>query len=86
MEYDGFSIAAGQRLFGEGMSSVDAGQWALAMTKTGKGDNLTCTMPVTDLSATTWDRERADPLLEAISGDDTASITKKQCTPNGVPR
>lgn len=72
--------------FGEGMGAIDASRWALAMTKTGSGDNLTCTMPVTDLSANTWDRDRADPLFEAIIDDKTDAITKKQCTPNGVVR
>ncbi len=72
--------------FGEGMSSVDASRWALAMTRTSNGDNLTCTMPVTDLSASTWDRDRADPLFQAIIDDDTGAITKQQCTPNGIVR
>ncbi|WP_148614044.1 LCP family protein [Nocardioides rubriscoriae] len=72
--------------FGEGMSSIDASRWALAMTRTGSGDNLTCTMPVTDLSASTWDRDRADPLFKAIIDDDTSAITKQQCTPNGIVR
>ncbi len=35
----------------------------------------TCTMPVTDLSATTWDRDRADPLFQAIIDDQTDDIT-----------
>ncbi|QCW50249.1 LytR family transcriptional regulator [Nocardioides dongxiaopingii] len=72
--------------FGEGTSSIDAGRWALAMTKTGTGDNLTCTMPVTSPSAETWDRDRADPLFQAIIDDSTGDITKAQCTPNGIPR
>lgn len=72
--------------FGEGMSVIDASRWALAMTRTGSGDNLTCTMPVTDSSASTWDRDRADPLFKAIIDDDTSAITKQQCTPNGVAR
>lgn len=70
--------------FGDGMGAIDASRWALAMTRTGSGDNLTCTMPVTDLSANTWDRDRADPLFEAIIDDRTDAITKNQCTPNGV--
>ncbi|MDO9456955.1 LCP family protein [Nocardioides sp.] len=72
--------------FGEGMSSLDASRWALAMSKSGGTDNLTCTMPVTDGSAETWDRDRADPLFAAIIDDDTDKITKKQCTPNGIVR
>jgi LCP family protein required for cell wall assembly len=72
--------------FGDGTSSLDASRWALAMSRTGQGDNLTCTMPVTDLSAETWDRDRADPLFEAIIDDRTDDITKEQCTPNGIVR
>ena len=54
------------------------------MTRTGSGDNLTCTMPVTDGTAETWDRDRADPMFAAIIDDKTDEITKAQCTPNGV--
>lgn len=71
-------------VFGEGTSAIDASRWALAMTRTGTGDNLTCTMPVTDGSAETWDRERADPMFAAIIDDQTDQITPQQCTPNGV--
>ena len=70
--------------FGDGMSSIDASRWALAMSRTSGGGNLTCTMPVTDSSATTWDRERADPMFEAIIADRTDDITRQQCTPNGI--
>ncbi|MEO9325934.1 LCP family protein [Nocardioides sp. C4-1] len=70
--------------FGDGMSAIDAGRWALAMSRTGTGGNRTCTMPVTDLSATTWDRDRADPLFQAIIDNDTDKITNEQCTPNGI--
>jgi len=67
--------------FGEGTSKLDAGRWALAMTKV----ELTCTMPVTDLTAHHWDRDLADPLFSAIIEDETDKITKEQCTPNGRP-
>ncbi len=70
--------------FGEGMSTLDAGRWALAMSETSGGDAKTCTVPVTDGSATQWDRQRADPLFEAIQDDDTDKITKEQCTPAGI--
>ena len=72
--------------FGDGMSAIGASRWALAMSKTNSGDNLTCTMPVTDGSANTWDRDRADPMFQAIIDDQTGDITKAQCTPNGVAR
>ncbi|GAA5150937.1 hypothetical protein GCM10023340_29010 [Nocardioides marinquilinus] len=71
--------------FGEGMSAIGASKWAYAMTKTGSGDNRTCTVPVTDLSANSWNRELADPLFQAIADDDTEAITDEQCTPNGIP-
>ncbi len=66
--------------FGEGTSKLDASRWAWAMTKV----ELTCTVPVTDTSAETWDRTRADPLFAAIGDDATDRITKKQCTGNGI--
>lgn len=70
--------------FGEGMSTLDAGRWALAMSATSSGEAKTCTVPVTDGSATQWDRDRADPLFEAIQDDETDKITKEQCTPAGI--
>lgn len=70
--------------FGEGTSAIDASRWALAMSRTSSGGNRTCTMPVTSGSAEEWDRERADPLLQAIADDETDRITNEQCTPNGV--
>lgn len=72
--------------FGDGTNMLDAGRWALAMTRTGSGDNLTCTMPVTSSSAETWDMDRAQPLLDAIIEDRTEDITRDQCTPSGVAR
>ena len=70
--------------FGDGMSTLDAGRWALAMSQTSGGDAKTCTVPVTDGSATQWDRDRADPLFEAIQDDETDKITREQCTPAGI--
>ncbi|WP_341927632.1 LCP family protein [Nocardioides psychrotolerans] len=70
--------------FGESTSTVDAGKWALAMTKVGGADGLTCTMPVTDGSAETWDRDRAEVIFTAFIEDKTDLITKKQCTPTGL--
>lgn len=72
--------------FGDGTNMLDAGRWALAMTRTGSGDNLTCTMPVTSSSAETWDMDRAQPLLDAIIEDRTDDITRDQCTASGVAR
>lgn len=69
--------------FGEGTGQVDVARWALALGKIGDG-GLTCTMPVTDGSANTVDRERADPLFDAIIEDRTDDITKEQCPAAGV--
>ncbi|RHW28727.1 LytR family transcriptional regulator [Nocardioides immobilis] len=69
--------------FGEGTGQTDVGRWALAIGGIGDG-GLTCTMPVTDGSANTIDRDRADPLFDAIIEDRTDDITKKQCTAAGV--
>lgn len=71
--------------FGEDTSTLDAGRWALAMTKVGGKDGRTCTMPVTDGSAETWDRDRADPLFATFIEDRTDDITDAQCTPSGLP-
>jgi hypothetical protein len=70
--------------FGEGMGMTGAGRWALGMSQTSGGDGRTCTMPVTDGSATEWDAERAEPLLAAIIDDQTDQITAEQCTPAGI--
>lgn len=70
--------------FGDGTGKFDAAKWALAMTKVDGTDGLTCTMPVTDLSANNWDMDRAGPLFDAIKEDRTDDITKKQCTPSGI--
>lgn len=69
--------------FGEGTSQFDVGRWALSMTRIGEG--RTCTMPVTDGSATVMDTARAEPLFQAIIEDRTEDITKDQCTAAGVP-
>ncbi len=70
--------------FGESTSTIDAGKWALAMTKVGGPDGRTCTMPVTDGSAETWDRDRAEPIFATFIEDRTDDITNKQCTPTGL--
>lgn len=72
--------------FGETTNAVDAGRWALAMSRVGGDDGLTCTMPVTDGSATTLDTDRGGPLFDAIIEDRTDDITRAQCTATGVPQ
>jgi len=69
--------------FGEGTGPIAIGRWALAISSVGD-DGLTCTMPVTDGSATVLDEDRGRPLFDAIIEDRTDDITKKQCTTAGV--
>ncbi|WP_121255201.1 LCP family protein [Nocardioides ferulae] len=66
--------------FGEGTGPVRAGLWAMAMSK----GELTCTMPVTDGSATTWDPERAPALFDKIIADETDDVGKRLCTATGL--
>lgn len=72
-------------VFGEGTGPFDVVEWALAMSRVGGDNSLTCTMPVTDGSATTMDTGRAEPLFDAIIEDRSDDITREQCTPAGVP-
>jgi LCP family protein required for cell wall assembly len=72
-------------VFGEGTGPFDVLEWALAMSRIGGNDSRTCTMPVTDGSATTMDTTRAEPLFDAIIEDRSDDITRKQCTAAGVP-
>ncbi len=71
--------------FGEGTGPFDVMEWALAMSRVGGDNSLTCTMPVTDGSATTMDTSRAEALFDAVIEDRTDDITPQQCTPAGVP-
>jgi LCP family protein required for cell wall assembly len=71
--------------FGEDTSTLDAGRWALAMTRVGGENGRTCTMPVTDGSATSWDRDRAEPIFRAFIEDSTDDISDAQCTASGLP-
>lgn len=66
--------------FGEGMGPVDAGQWALAMTDTGKS----CTVPLASADAT-WDDERSKRLFDTVIEDRTGDITADICTASGLP-
>ncbi|TNM42718.1 LytR family transcriptional regulator [Nocardioides albidus] len=65
--------------FGKSTGPVDAGRWALAMTKVKKS----CTVPVARADAT-WDTERAKQLFGKVAADDTASITDDLCTATGL--
>jgi LCP family protein required for cell wall assembly len=65
--------------FGEGMGPVDASQWALAMTDTGKS----CTVPLAGADAT-WARKRAAQLFDTVIEDRTDDITAELCTASGL--
>lgn len=65
--------------FGEGMGPVDAGQWALAMTDTGKS----CTVPLAGADAT-WAKKRAAQLFDTVIEDRTDDITAELCTASGL--
>ena len=65
--------------FGEGMSSVQAGKWALAMTDT----PTSCTVPLASGDAT-WAEKRAQKLFDTIIEDRTDDITNDLCTATGL--
>ncbi|GAA1530454.1 LCP family protein [Nocardioides humi] len=65
--------------FGETTGPVDAGRWALAMTKVRKS----CTVPLARAD-TTWDTQRAQQLFGHIAADRTGDITDDLCTATGL--
>lgn len=67
--------------FGDTTGPVDAGQWALAMTKVKKS----CTVPLARAD-TTWDAQRAKQLFGRIAADRTDEITDDLCTATGLAR
>lgn len=78
--------------FGDGMTKVQAGRWALAMSRVG-GSGKTCTLPVslTDvtgdgLADLLVDDDRAAKMYTAISEDQTDDIDNKLCTAAGVAK
>ena len=71
--------------FGEGMSSIDAARWALAMTRVNGDKGLTCGVPISDL-AVHWDPVRSKRMFSYIKQDKTDEIPKRLCTPTGLPK
>ncbi|GAA3550925.1 LCP family protein [Nocardioides daeguensis] len=67
--------------FGTTTGPVDAGRWALAMTKVEKS----CTVPLARAD-TTWDTARAKQLFGKIAADRTDEITADLCTATGLAR
>ena len=71
--------------FGEGMSPIDAGRWALAMTRVNGDKGMTCGVPISDL-AVHWDPARSKRMFGYIKEDKTDEIPKGLCTPTGLPK
>lgn len=71
--------------FGDGMSSLQAAEWARAMTHVNGKNGLTCGMPISDM-AVHWDHDRALKLINYIKTDNTAKIPASLCTPSGLPK
>ncbi|MBZ5737351.1 LCP family protein [Nocardioides mangrovi] len=71
--------------FGEGMSPVQAGLWALAMTRVNGDTGMTCGVPISDL-AVHWDADRSKQMFDYIKNDKTDDIPQSLCTPSGLPK
>ncbi|HNO40938.1 MAG TPA: LCP family protein, partial [Marmoricola sp.] len=68
----------------KGTGPVAMAGFALAMTKVSGEKGLTCAVPIRDL-AVHWDTERAKKLFGLLKEDRTDAITKRLCTPGGLP-
>ena len=68
----------------DGTGPVDAGRFAVAMTRVNGEDGLTCGVPIADL-AVNWDTERAEALFELVRTDRTDEVGPQLCTPSGRP-
>ncbi|WP_228500367.1 LCP family protein [Nocardioides agariphilus] len=64
-------------------SPISAARLAIAMTKVGGADGLTCGVPISDLEVH-WDDARSKRMFRLIKQDDTSSIGKDLCTPSGL--
>ena len=71
--------------FGEGTNPLGAASWASAMTHVNGEDGLTCGLPIADL-AVNMDDTRAKTMFKYIIEDDTRGVTKKLCSPSGLPK
>ncbi|WP_028659662.1 LCP family protein [Nocardioides insulae] len=69
---------------GKGMGPIDAGRWALAMSRIGSS-GMTCGVPISDLSVQ-WDEERSAEMFDYIINDQTDDIPAGLCTPTGLPK
>ena len=69
---------------GKGMSPVSALKFAWAMTHVNGKSGLTCSVPISDLYVH-WDSQRAPRMFRLIRQDRTQDISKKLCSPSGLP-
>jgi len=69
---------------GKGMGPISALQFAWAMTHVSGKNGLTCSVPISDLYVH-WDPQRAPRMFRLIRQDRTQDITKKLCSPSGLP-
>jgi len=70
---------------GEDTGPIDTARFAIAMTRVGGDNGLTCTVPIVDL-AVHWDRDRALELFELVKEDRTADISNDLCRPSGLAK
>lgn len=69
---------------GEDTGLLATARFAWAMTRVDGESGLTCVVPIRDLGVN-WDPERSDRLFRLIATDRTADISKRLCTPSGLP-
>jgi LCP family protein required for cell wall assembly len=71
---------------GENVGPLSLMRFAWNMAHVTGGGGISCTMPITDASATTWDPERSEELFGLIIEDRTDDVSKRLCTQTGLPR
>jgi LCP family protein required for cell wall assembly len=69
---------------GENVGPLSLMRFAWNMAHVTGGGGQSCTMPITDGSAETWDPERSEALFELIIEDRTDDVTKDLCTKTGL--
>lgn len=69
---------------GENVGPLSMARFAWNMAHVTGGGGKSCTMPITDGTATNWDEDRSNRLFELIIADRTDDIGKKLCTKTGL--
>ncbi len=77
--------AAGSLITSKGTGVMDAGKFALAMTRVDGENGRTCGVPIANL-AVTWDEERSQKFFGYLIRDETDQMPKSLCTPSGLPK